>query len=584
MNDSGMRVDLTISAFIKLFVTLADCNVDYTSSPVFDRASRTIVRVSDLRFSSTFVSPSVAVQTFRISLGDLTVLISNRRHPYNAENARLARSATILPPEQLDIVHGRLDAQTLSGMGLVSVVTLDSMVSLATIAEDTLVGEPKTAVHVTCGQVCLYACKDTFQCFNETVSELVLKFTALSPQEVQALKQKDAEKQNDESEPQENLRGKYESGDVFYDTQSGDDGVETPNSGELTDAALGRKEGVQEVTQEAIDSMEGTTDSADDNGLLSEIGDLLLTEELRSNPTVPTLPAPLPEDFNLDGYDWTTVDHEWSKDELPPGEEQVARWYSAPPLVERAPTATIGERKQVGSTPVRIIPHHIQLKPAADPLNMGDMNAAEHAGLPEAPPVKTRLLLRNLSIRCRFFDGYDWPQDVKKAPRVKGKKYRFLIEEPDAEVPETVSEPDRRGKLMGDLLGGGDGQSSTFRDVPLAVERGVAIQKNAEQRRLSRRINCFFQLSLIGVKCRNDSFFPSEEHRLLSCLEMKMDDMFISECASTSKPIKFIGEWFNEKEHPRDSNDGLVMLKVRKGGTACLFCNARGPQQLILRA
>ena len=40
--------------------------------------------------------------------------------------------------------------------------------------------------------------------------------------------------------------------------------------------------------------------------------------------------------------------------------------------------------------------------------------------------------------------------------------------------------------------------------------------------------------------------------------------MQLIETVSTKKPVKLIGEWVNEEEHPRDSNDGILMMKVRK--------------------
>jgi autophagy-related protein 2 len=45
-------------------------------------------------------------------------------------------------------------------------------------------------------------------------------------------------------------------------------------------------------------------------------------------------------------------------------------------------------------------------------------------------------------------------------------------------------------------------------------------------------------------------------------LELKVTDLFIAETISDLKPVKLLGEWFNEIEHPRDSNDGLLMIKI----------------------
>ena len=40
-----------------------------------------------------------------------------------------------------------------------------------------------------------------------------------------------------------------------------------------------------------------------------------------------------------------------------------------------------------------------------------------------------------------------------------------------------------------------------------------------------------------------------------------MADIFLSESINED-PIKVIGEWANEYLHPRDTNDGQLMLKV----------------------
>lgn len=64
------------------------------------------------------------------------------------------------------------------------------------------------------------------------------------------------------------------------------------------------------------------------------------------------------------------------------------------------------------------------------------------------------------------------------------------------------------------------------------------------------------------MKVRLDAFPESDEHRLANCIDVSMADFFVAETISSSKPVKLLGEWFNETEHPRDSNDGLIMMKV----------------------
>ena len=143
-------------------------------------------------------------------------------------------------------------------------------------------------------------------------------------------------------------------------------------------------------------------------------------------------------------------------------------------------------------------------------LAKGDMDAARHAGTKDAPQVKIRTVVRELKARCRFFDGYDWPNDVKKRRETPMRKYAFFIiddtldnsddqqaydEEQGRSSDPIQSSLGRKKKLMGELLGGGGpGITSTFRDVPLPEERGAMFMDKAEHRRHARRINCFLSL------------------------------------------------------------------------------------------
>jgi hypothetical protein len=45
-------------------------------------------------------------------------------------------------------------------------------------------------------------------------------------------------------------------------------------------------------------------------------------------------------------------------------------------------------------------------------------------------------------------------------------------------------------------------------------------------------------------------------------MNLKAQDLFVAETISSKRPVKMLGEWFNEEEHPRDSKDGLIMMKV----------------------
>jgi autophagy-related protein 2 len=64
------------------------------------------------------------------------------------------------------------------------------------------------------------------------------------------------------------------------------------------------------------------------------------------------------------------------------------------------------------------------------------------------------------------------------------------------------------------------------------------------------------------MKLRIDSFEESKDHRLASCVDLSLNDLFLAETISGDKPVKILGEWFNEVEHPRDTGDGILMMKM----------------------
>jgi autophagy-related protein 2 len=57
------------------------------------------------------------------------------------------------------------------------------------------------------------------------------------------------------------------------------------------------------------------------------------------------------------------------------------------------------------------------------------------------------------------------------------------------------------------------------------------------------------------------AFAESADHSLASCMDLTLSDMFLLETVSGDSPVKLLGEWLND-EHPRDSKDGLMMMKM----------------------
>jgi hypothetical protein len=297
-------------------------------------------------------------------------------------------------------------------------------------------------------------------------------------------------------------------------------------------------------------------------------------------------------DFLLDGYDWTAIDVDDSSTyEIPPGEEQAARWYGAQNSASASNEADDEMKFLAGvessemsacrphqHTHLRVISHHFPLQPVADPTGDGDMNIPRYAGSDSVPKVRTRFIVHDLSVKLRFFDGYDWPEMLDSDTRTHCNKGTFVISDAVAEMPDEVKaellegvtekigakdaeELQLKAKLMGGLLAGAP-KSQTFRDIPLPEEKGKSMKALSELRKLSRRPSKYFQMAASGVSTRVDSLEESDDHRLVSVLNMKAQDVFFAETISSGKPVKLAGEWFNEADHPRDTKDGLFMMKV----------------------
>lgn len=486
---------------------MADCNLDYTSLRYFKTSSRSIVRIGDLRLSSNIMTPSVANQAFSLSIGDISWYLCNTRYAHNLENSLLPGAAVMMAPSDISTKQEnqaeQLNSRTemvFREMGFKTILTLESIDAIVAKKNSSSVAsqEPQLTISLTLGELSFYACKDSFQCFAETIGELQTKMTSLTDAEVKELAKISPKN------TAEQLRGN-----------------KLPNTSNI-----------QVVPMDSTDAL------------------------------------------LLDGYDWTTIDHDSSSTvEIPPGQEQTARWYGTPnPSLENGDADHFidGTSDHQVVTGPRIIHHHFPLEVVSNPLQGGDMNVSKFAGT-DRVSVKTRILLHDMKVKVRFFDGYDWPEF--RAQRKANPGALFVIDETpfDADNSSPVEEKsgsnekilERKAELMGNLLAGAPDNSGTFGNMPLPEERAKIFLTQKELRRLSRRTNSYVQFSAQGVSLRLDSYCDSEEHRLKSCLDLALKDFFLAETISSPTPIKMIGEWFNEVEHPRDSKEGLLMFKAR---------------------
>jgi hypothetical protein len=529
----------------QVFVSLADCSFDYTSLKQFNTASRSILRIGDLRLSSNILSPAGSVQAFSISVGDISWYLCNNRYPYNFENSLLLGASLIIAPEDISFIPPpMMESRNISPseivfreMGFKTILTLESIDAIIkrvqpqiNQGDGLLSQEPRLTISLTAGELSLYACKDSFQCFTSTIGDLQAKATAVSNEELEELRAKSLYV----LKPSEVIEQER-----FFDSRSGHEQNQTK------------------------------TETSSGVGQLLNHSQSLGEREF--------LPMEANGEFLLDGYDWTTIDHDPTV-EIPPGDEQVARWYIQPPASEPCENGGLSASFSMPSTdsqtaqpqpPLRLISQHFPLH-VSNPLGDGDMGAAKFAGT-KAIVVQSRILLHDMKFKVRFFDGYDWPESKK--PRKSKQGGLFVIDEPvseeqdDSETSTVTHDGDaskgrKAAALMGGLLAGGPDDTSTFRGLPLPEERAKSLLTQNELRRLARRTNSYMQFSAAGVRLRVDSYLDSIEHRLNSCLDLSMTDFFVAETISSFNPVKLMGEWFNEEIHPRDSRDGILMLKV----------------------
>ena len=543
----------------KCFLSVVDCNVDYTSSFRFETASRTIVRVGDLRFSSNIVSPLAPTQAFSLSLGDVSVYICNSRFPYHFENSRLVDSKALveLDEESSERLSTKSSDTVLLEMNYRTVLMLDSLDSVIAVSNVSTKqsSDPSLRINLTVGEVCLYFCKDSFARLMSTIGELSKEMTALDEEAFEALKNRATSRIGDS--------------ETFYDSLA---------------------EEAQE--QQPQDSPHPKYYVLDDLKKKSALRPSLGTDAKNDRS----------KDFLLDGYDWTAIDMDENTAELgiPAGEEQAARWYLSGEKTETTEdvcehvgflagsgtTDVIGPSRSPKRQGPQLIAHHFPLHPVADPLGDGDMGASKYAGAGSPPRVRVRVLVHDLAIKLRCFDGFDWPELLSEESRSLPRRGPFIIDEVANEktnetkkaVTENISDKldtrddlkklERRAQLMGDLLAGNAQMSSTFKAVPLPEDKGRSMKEQAELRRLARRTNRYFQFSASGVSLRLDNFEDSMEHSLASCIALKAQDFFVAETISNDRPVKMAGEWVNDREHPRDTRHGLFSMKVRM----CLSC------------
>lgn len=528
-------------SLINLIVNLSDCNLDYSSPTTFRNPARIIIRMGEIRFSSTIVTPSATIQAYKASISDLRLYICNYRHSYNEENARLSRAQRhfrkedLFVPENAKFLMERNIVELDDGlcrMNFVNVVLLDRLdANIYKMGNGSRRKEPAITVSLVLGKLSISACQDSFSCLIQTYNEWFIKLTALSEEELTKLREL--------SKVHVNQVSTQDNEDALPNNDIDDTEMQIPNtkSSPPVSSSVAEQQCRDDIVMldltktllfqsyYSLDINTARQTSNQSRSIKTENFTMITRREEDDPGHTPS---------NDD--EWATVEHGFMQNtEIPREKHEAADWILCD-LQSNAASST-------QSTPVKVFPQHIPVKPILDPFSrVSHVNTAKLAGTDNDPDIGIRIIVRDSSIAFRFFDGFDWVNDAPKLHECKEKP------------------KDRRAELLSSLFD--TGPSSTFDSIPLPEERNQKLQRDIARRKLRRNVHKFFQISFNGVQIKNDSFSESKEHRLASCLDFSASDFNIVETISTGDNLKMIVEWINNIHHPRDDSDGMIMLRM----------------------
>jgi len=636
LESKAPKEDIMTQSVTKLFITVSDCNFDYTSPAAFNTASSTIIRVGEVRISSNLIIPAGLVQAFKVSVADVALFLSNKRSTHDIENSRLSCSNLIFDSSKhcaisslkyLNNVLPQSFEDALYKMNFISISTLDYLdAAIATTQfneEDTFryqdmkcgdKAPPDMIVTLSIGKVCLSTCKDSFTCLSETVGDMILKLSTPTPEELKVIQLQNA------TDKKGNLVAECSSHTVTEVEPHNDGSKEEVsasaydgNSSSLAEVVghdlFPNIDGMSEVSSELLhvgadevktlknlasvnfsmnetyqmESQNGQKRHSNSNeGVLFKnktvmIHDFYAVEKKDgglSDGTATTDANRIGDTSqrSLVGH-WTTVDYSWTRDSsVPASVEQCGGWYSSDEdadepkenLMNKSQVllpnnvTVIVEGKDNGNRVPQVFPRHVLINPVSDPLAGGDMGASKFANTKSSPRVKLRIMVKEMSVCCRFFDGYDW-----KAPNKLSFTHSTAKQNNGKKASDMVSlGGDSKTQLMCELLGDNlEGRGDRMFEEP-ELNTTLPAATECGTKRKCRQPHRLFQFSYCGLKLRCDLFTDCADHCLASCMDLSLRDMFVSETISSGVPVKIIGEWANNHEHPRDSHDGLLMMKV----------------------
>lgn len=483
-----------------------DCNIDYTSAESFSVASRSILRLGEIRFTSNIISPPSPMNVMKVTLGDLSIFILNKRLKHDTENQQLTCSNALFPISDHFVAQKTTKVSSfehnLSKLNFVQVVTLDCIE--ASIINDlhfkglkSNMPAAQRTLELNFGHARIYSCRDTFACFIDTINDLLTFMTMPSVEELKQM-------------ADDYFAGKESTADDSKVPEDVDNSFLDPQT-VFTHGAL-------------------SLDDVIENGLFSSTiieEDLVLDNELAMIPDFFEITEEDVANHNTqclnqfrdhDDEDWTQIDHSW---ELPREEERTSGWFSG-----QCPTPmTLNPNlpRSSKNSSCTVVPEHIPIDTCENKFYEGDMGVSKLLGTDKRLSVTTRVIITDMKLDCRFFAGNDWSAPIEQR---KGSSHLNAL-------------------LQGDNIINND---DIFKPDPGYPKH-------------SRHSDHFFQLSFSGLKLRMDSFSSSSEQRLASSTDIALNEFYILETVSGKAPVKLMGEWVNA-EHPRDRNEGQFMMKM----------------------
>jgi len=537
---------------VQVFITSWDAILDYTPPAENFTDARVILRLGEVHSSTNMVSGSPFL-SFKVCLSDMTGYLSNLRIPYGREDHRISCGLAFLGVTDVEDSHiGKQNgrgctsiSEAIASMGLVQVISLDTIDSFVKFNRETITNEnPRININLYLGLLSIYTCKDSFNTLTKTFGEFWTEFTAPDEEELRRIKETGgfceegnntlSSVENEEINLLDNITADMFSQNVDRPVTSTssqinvipDNADDTPDN-ELSASELRRKYNVGKDVDDLAKSMlipdfyTVKTCPKDEKAKKPSNTPLNSGVELGVHHSVPD--------------DWASIGNEWVRHDS--HEDQQAMWFT---------TLQGNDPLRPKSSNIDIYPTHVPISSAiCDPLGDGDMDAGLHAGTP-SPSVNMRLVVHDLSACFRFFDGIDFFSSNENQADCSNEKR------------SKSSASNRREELMNALL---DDQYITHSEdkyKPLINDDFFMVGSSRKARDVGR----YFETILDRVRLRMDSFVDVAEHRLTSCLDVKISGLFLSETISRGFPKKMMGEWINDHLHPRDNNDGFLMMKV----------------------